>query len=708
MVRYILLLAILCALSVPSRCVLSGEAKPPEPPPVKKVVLYKHGMGYFERGGKVTGNSSITLAFRADQMKDLLTSFFAVDLGGGKIGSVQYEMRDPLSKQLQDILISVPENAALSQFLSQLKGAKLTAKGAGETVSGRILGVEPVTQILDNKAVQTGFKLVLMSEAGAIKALDLFSIAEFSLDDENLQRDLKRLLTITLDSKYTNRKKMVLEAKGDGEREIRIGYLIESPIWKSSYRVIFDKREKGKDDGALMQGWALAENTTEDDWKDVEISFVAGNPLSYIMDLYSPFYLPRPHVPIPGLGNVAANWDAAPEPSAYAGEKKAAEAGKRDKDMTARKMRAETEQLAQDAQAGAAKAPGAPMGAPAAEGKPFSDLLASSVATAAKGVKVGELFSYKGQEKVNIARGQAAMVPILSQKVKGKRLLYYRAAFSPKPANAYVLQNDTDLTLEAGPVTFFEDDTALGEGILAHTLTPGSKEVLPFALDGSVDVLPQIKSQHQPAFKGTLANGVLTLIHVETLSSTWKLTNRGKEDVTLWLDQPKNAIYKLIKPEKPLEEVDNHYRFEVVLKAGETKEFAVEEKRDVHQTVYLANLGEDQIRFYASQQFLSEPVKAFLKEVQDVQVRRAALHRQINEWQQQTNRLNEEQNRLRNNMGSLRTDRPKEQELRAKWVDQLAASEDQIVDLRKKLDEAQTQLRKLDEELARKIQDFKE
>jgi len=696
-------------LAVPLSLLTAEEPKPnkpADPPPVKKVVLYKHGMGYFERQGKVTGNTSVTLAFHVNQMKDLLTSFFAVDLGGGKIGSVQYETKDPLSKQLQDILINVPEGNALSQFLTQLKGAKLTAKAAGETVAGRIMGVEPVTQVLDGKTIQQGFKLVLMTEAGTIKALDLYSIGEFSLDDEALQRDLKRLLSISLDSKYTNRKKMVLEARGDGERELRIGYLIEAPVWKTSYRVIMDKKGEGKDTPALIQGWALAENTTEDDWKDVEISFVAGNPLSYIMDLYSPYYLNRPIVPIPGLGNMAANWDAAPEPSRLMEQLDAQAQLHEDPTMPVAEAKREGGggfAGRRDREALAKAAPAAP----ALAAKPMADLIANSVSAAAKGVKVGELFSYQGQEKVNIARGQAAMVPILTQKVKGQRLLYYKAAFSPKPANAYVLKNDTELTLEAGAVTFFEDDTALGEGILSHTLAPGALEVLPYAIDATLEVTPQVSSDVKPAHKGSLANGIMTLTSVETVLNTWKLVNRGKQEAILWLDQPKNVHHKLIKPEKPLDEIENHYRFELALKAGESRDFAVEERRDIQQTVYLSNLGVDQIRFYISQQLFSEATKAFLKELADMQQQRAELQRQVNEWNQQVHRLSEEQNRLRNNMNTLRADRPKEQELRAKWVDQLAASEDKIVELRKLIDDAGAKQRTADEALAKKIQEYK-
>jgi len=696
------LLLPLLLLPLPLR---AGEAAPAPsaPPPVRKVVLYKHGMGYIEREGKVKDNATLSLAFRAEQMKDLLTSFFAVDLGGGKISSVQYETRDPLAKQLQDILITVPENAALSQFLAQLKGARLTAKAAGETVSGRILGTEPLIEVVNNQTIQKGFRLVLLTDAGPIRSLDLMSIAEFSLTDEALQRDLRRLLDLSLDSKYTNRKKLTLTATGQGERDLRIGYLIEMPIWKCSYRVIFD--EKKKDDAPLLQGWALAENTTEEDWKDVAVSFVAGNPLSYVMDLYSPFYIRRPQVPIPGLQDLAVDWSLTPppdlaEPPAPArAELKRALAVRRKEDAYAN--------VAQAMDKAAAPVLGGP---PAEQGaaKAMGELLAASVGATAQGMKVGELFSYVAQDKVSIPRGQAAMVPILSKQINGRRLLYYKASFSPKPANAFVLRNETDLTLEAGAVTFFEGSTSLGEGILGHTLPPGSQEVLPYAVDASVDITPQQASRREPHYKGRLVDGILTLTCIETLTNTWKILNRGKEAATLWLNQPKSVDYRLNKPEKPLKEVDNHYRFEVPLKAGETVDFVVEEKRDVSETVQLANCAEEQIRFFLAQPYLSAGAKAFLKEVGDLMAQKAALQREIAEWNQQTQRLSAEQDRLRKNLDTLRMATPREQELRAKSVEALAANEAQLTDRRNKLDDAGTKLRQFEDSLAKKIREYKD
>ncbi len=685
----------------------SGEA-----PPVTKVVMYKHGMGYLERQGKINGNAMLSLAFRADQMKDLLTSFFAVDLGGGKISSVRYETSDPVSKQLEEILIKVPEEAALSKFLMQLKGARLSAKATGESIEGRILGVEPITQVVNDREIKTGYRVVLLTDAGPIRSLDLFSITEFSLADEALQRDLSRLLDLSLDGKYANRKKLTLTAIGKGERDLRMGYLIEMPIWKCSYRVIFD--EKKKDDSPLLQGWALAENNTEDDWKDVKISFVAGNPMSYVMDLYSPYYVKRTQVPIPGLQDTAVRWSEASPRHIISKDLVVRRVDESGRPRRAARLPAAVGALRQsmdlqgdaDGETALSAKPGPAV--PRAPAVPLGDLLAAGYQGAAKGTKVGPLFSYEPNEKISIPRGQAAMIPIVSKRINGRRVLYYKASFSPRVANAFVLRNNTDLTLEAGAVSFFAGGTSLGEGILGATLPPGSQSVIPYALDASVDVTPEKKSRRAPHFRARLADGILTLAAMETLTNTWKIINSGRESAVLWLHQPKNANYRLSKPKKPLKEVGKDYRFEVPLKAGETVNFVVEETREVLEQVRLANSSEEQIRFFLSQPYLSSGAKAFMKELGKLMAQKAALQRRISEWTQQSNRLDDGQKRLRSNLHALRSTLPKEQELRAKWVAALAANEERLAELRAKLDEAGGEVRRTEESLARKLREYKD
>jgi hypothetical protein len=696
------LVALLVALATPLPA--AEQPAPAAAPRVTKVVLYKHGMGYIERQGRVNGTAVLSLAFRADQMKDLLKSFYAVDLSGGRISSVQYETADPLARQLREILITVPEQAALSQFLMQLKGARISVKAAGESIEGRILGTEPTSEVVAGTTVRQGFRLVILTDAGPIRSTDLLGISEFSLADESLRRDLRRLLDLTLDAKYTDRKKLTLTAAGSGEREVRIGYLVEMPVWKASYRLILDPRGDPKsvktDESSFLQGWAQAENTTEEDWTDVTLSFVAGNPFSFLMDLYSPLYVKRPQAAVPGLNDLAVDWGQAARPETGVKEERSAMAEAfAPAPARAMKSAAAFANIAQSMDQVGGMAP------PPAAG-PLGDLL-SAAGAGAQGARVGELFSYTALDRVSIPRGQAALVPIVSRAVTGRRVVYYKPAFSPKPCDAWVLRNDSDLTFEAGPVAFFEGSTSLGEGILGHTLPPGSQEVVPYASDASVDVTPQSKVSPQPYFRGKLVDGMLTVTRGETLATSWKLVNRGKEPATLWLNQPKNPLYKLSRPEKPLKEVDDHYRFEVALAPGESRDFAVEETREVQELVDVGRDDGTQVRFFASETYLSPATRALLADVGALMAKKASLSRQVGEWQAQTSRLAEEENRLRKNVDSTRSDTPAERDLRARWMKALSAAEDDITALRGRIDEASRATRQLEEELAKKVREFK-
>mgnify|MGYP000855929921 FL=1 len=685
--------------------------KPSETPPITKVTLYKHGLGYFEREGKVQGNALVSMLFREDQMKDILKSFFAVDLGGGRISSIRYDTRDPLSKQLEEVMIKVPEEAALSQFMLQLRGAQISLKVAGESIEGRILGVEPINETQNNTSFTKSYRLVLLTKPGQIRSVDLYSISEFSLTDQSLQKELNRFLDLSLESRKNDRKKLMLSSTGEGERKIRIGYLVGMPIWKCSYRVIFD--EKKKDSSALLQGWALAENNTEDDWNDVKLSFVAGSPISYIMDLYSPYYVKRAQFQIPGFQNIGVDWNKMSGPD-LADEMQLL-GPKREKRVTpgqAPALGAKRAMMAQPADRLALKpskqASEASGDEDGEEAKSMADILSAAQSPGALTAKVGDLFSYEPKEKISIPKGQAAMALILSEQISGKKVLFYKADFSPKPLNAFVLQNSSNLTLEAGPVTFFEGSASLGEGILTSTLAPGSQEVVPYASDVTVDIVKSEKSKREPHLTARLVDGILTLTSVEALTNSWKITNRGKEPATLWLHQPKHSGYRLSKPEKPLKEVGNHYRFEIPLKASETIDFMVEEKKDISETVHLAKCSEEQIRFYVSQPSLSKTTRTFMKELGEIMAKKASLQKEINDLNQQSKRLSDEQARIRSNLQALTSNQPKELELRSTWVSALATNEKQLSDARTKLDNAGSQVTKLEDTLSKKIKEFKE
>ena len=114
---------------------------------------------------------------------------------------------------------------------------------------------------------------------------------------------------------------------------MRVGYVIENPIWKTSYRLVLGKE---KEDKPFLQGWAVVENPTDEDWKDVRMALVCGRPISFQMDLYTPLYVPRPTV-VPELF-------ASLRPVTYSGDLNERQLAPGRKHALARRRQAATEQ----------------------------------------------------------------------------------------------------------------------------------------------------------------------------------------------------------------------------------------------------------------------------------------------------------------------------------------------------------------------------
>ena len=107
--------------------------------PITKVVLFQHGIGFFERSGFVEGNQEINLMFKIDQMNDLLKSLTTIDRDGGTFSVLNYESEDPIEKRLEDMSIAIPEKGAFTKFIGQLKGAEVIIPQVKGEIRGNIV-----------------------------------------------------------------------------------------------------------------------------------------------------------------------------------------------------------------------------------------------------------------------------------------------------------------------------------------------------------------------------------------------------------------------------------------------------------------------------------------------------------------------------------------------------------------------------------------
>src|SRR5262249_52715049 len=273
--------------------------------PIRRVVLYKHGVGYFERETGIEGDQSLSLSFKQREVSDVLKSLTVLDLDGGTVSAVSYDSTTPIEQLLAEIALSIPDSGSLQGLLPQIKGARVSVKPTGgSAIQGAILGIDKTANRTET-GIQEAFRLSLLTDSGDIRTFDLFDL-ELTLLDEGIKRDLDFYLKTQLASKKKDARTFILFAQGEGKRTVRVSYVLEAPVWKATYRIILDEDAASPPTAVgglattqpLIQGWAVVDNTSDEDWQDVDLTLVAGLPVSFVHDLYTPRYIRRPVVEV--------------------------------------------------------------------------------------------------------------------------------------------------------------------------------------------------------------------------------------------------------------------------------------------------------------------------------------------------------------------------------------------------------------------------
>jgi len=264
--------------------------------PVKRVVLYKNGVGYFEHAARVHGTQDLSIDFTTSQLNDVLKSLTAVDLGDGRVSSVRYNSIAPLDERLKSLRLPFGEQVTQSEYLSALRGARVEVRSGSATAAGRLLSVEKIRKQHSKDDFEDVTAFSIVTDAGEMKNFELGSGTSVRIAERELTDEVGRYLSLIGSSRARDVRRMSFTAVGSGDRDIFVSYISEVPIWKSTYRILFSGKPGEK---PLLQGWAIVDNTIGEDWKDVQLSLVAGAPQSFIQDISQPFYARRPVVPLP-------------------------------------------------------------------------------------------------------------------------------------------------------------------------------------------------------------------------------------------------------------------------------------------------------------------------------------------------------------------------------------------------------------------------
>lgn len=618
--------------------------------PVRIVALFSSGVGYFEHAGMVTEDTTAELRFKTNQINDILKSLVLEDADGGRVSAVVYPSQDPLAKTLRSFQVDITGNPSLAQLLNQLRGAKVLVGAQAELISGTILGVEKKQKAVGDKGqIVEAWVLNLVSGAN-LRSVPLDEVQKIELEDAQLQEELAKALQALSQARDQDKKPVAIHFQGKGERRVRLGYVVETPVWKTSYRLILPAKPEEK---PKLQGWAIVENQTDNDWTNVQLSLVSGRPISFVQDLYQPLYIPRPVVQ-PDLY-------ASLRPQTYGAGIEADE--KQMERFAETKPEKKAEALLKQRAPGR-KDRGKASEAPAAE---EGDVLSSvagtikadrpldataGVVSVASAAKVGELFQYT-VGSVSLPRQRSAMIPIVTDEIEAERVSIYNQGVLPKnPLQGVRVKNTTGKHLLEGPLTVLDGHTYAGDARI-DSLPPGQERLLSYAVDQQMQVNATNNRQDMAIQTGKIVKGVLHLTRKHVFTQEYVVENKADKDRTVIIEHPFRAGWKLVESPKPMETTETLYRFKDAVASGKTARLAVKEESVQGETLALLPADLGQLEFYSRTGEIPAAVRSALVKAMDLKSAMLDTQRQIQERQKESAEITQEQERIRANMKTV-------------------------------------------------------
>lgn len=628
--------------------------------PIQQVILYQHGVGFFERAGEVEPGETVRLDFKASDMNDVLKSLTVAGRSGEVVGGVRYDASEPLAKRLENFPFTAGPEMSLAAFLDQVKGARLELRTGAETMAGSIVGAR-LDRLANGDRAAARELVVLLTDAGDLRTFDLSAATAVKLVDPKLQSKLRDYLALLSGARSSDRRSIYIDVQAAQKgvaREVVATYITPAAVWKSTYRLLFAPKETSP----RLEGWAIVDNTSGEDWNNVKLSVVSGRPISFITELYQPRYVNRPKA------ELAENRPTAPV--LFEGT---LESAVRDEPRPAPPLA----KAAPTATRGAAV--GSLGGFAGGTYRTNAGVTGSTIAPDTESRDLGELFEYGFSSPVTVKQGESAMLPFLNQYVKTRKLLIYSESFGLHPMNAAEVTNSTGKTLDGGPITVYDAGVYAGEA-LVETLKAGDKRLIGYSIDLGARVSTLWDSAQANVREVHLNRGVLTTRNSMQETKTYTIKNVDTNAKTVVVEHPQRAGFKLVDL-KPSETTADAYRFEVQVAASATEALKVREERVYDETISVSSLTPDLIAAWAQNQALPNAARQQLEQILQKKRDIAGADAQIKQIQGDMNGLTQDQERWRRNIESLRNVAGQQEQVQ-NYARQLASGESKLAALR--------------------------
>jgi hypothetical protein len=615
--------------------------------PVRTIVLYKHGVGYFEREGALAPGESARLDFKAAEMNDVLKSLTVNDQTG-RVTGLRYDSSIPLSEKLADFPFRIENGQPLSAVIDQLKGARIEMEFGAQRIAGAIVSARLMPGDKDHAERE---QLTLLMDTGELRNVDLAAASAIRFTDAKLQAQFRDYLAALTSSRSKEQRSVYIDSTDSKARTIRVEYIVPMPAWKSSYRLLF-----GDTGQPMLEGWAIVDNTTGEDWSNVRLSLVSGKPISFISQLYEPKFIQRPEGALPE--------DQAAAPTLHTGAIEQ-DAARYPKPPAPLRMGGNV--------ASVGSVTGVIGGFPSAAAQP------STIAQPGPSQEIADLFEYSIAAPVTVHRDESVMLPFLQQKIAARKLVIYSDASKPNPFNAAELTNNTGKTLDGGPITVYDAGAYAGEA-LVETVKGGDKRFIGYGVDLGTRISTKLDSRSDAVRELHAHNGLLIARAAIVDKKTYSVRNVDARAKTLIVEHPVRSGYTLIYTPKPVETARDVYRFEIALPAGGSVDFPVTEERVYDTQTSVSSLTSPALLAYVQNKTLSDAARRQLQQIGGIKTQIAKIEDDQRSVTDEINNTTRDEERNRQNIASLSS---------------VSGQQQTVQDYARKLTDQETQIAKL-------------
>ena len=605
-------------------CIIGAAADPAknfsaDDIPLKKVTLYSSGVAHYVHEGTVAGSGNIALLFSPAQINDVLKSLVVMDPGAKSL-AVNYQSEDTLRKTLESLKIDLSAATTLYDVLKAQKGAEVELFTPHQII-GKILSVDK------NSSKETDAFFISLAAKDGIHIIAFSDIQSFTFTDKKRNEDLNAALALILDASAKNRKKLDIKIDAQGERKIGLSYVMEAPVWKASYRL-----DMGTDKAAF-QAWAIIDNSTDLDWKNITLTLTTGRPVGFTQNLYAPYYTYRPEVPLAiAQAAEAETFDSA------------------DKEVQYRS---------------AAPMPLAASPAPMMERKAYkyaeeeydnedeenaSDYFENQVSTG----NAGEMFAFTPSKPVTLERQQSMMIPLTLASLPAEKY----SVFSSIPYNERVnpkfcisIENTSGLKLPAGPITVLDGGEYAGDALLEF-LPEAEKRLIAYGDD--IEVTGSKRADSTRTIETIkMTDGVMTTSYRQVQSTTYLIRNANKKERTVIVEHAKNAGFELMTKQALAETTANKYRFKFKAAGNTGTELKVEEARTYQSTQKIFDMNSNTFISYTTGSEIPEKVRKAFASIITEKEKVTAAERALKTLQDRQTEIGKEQDRVRRNLEAV-------------------------------------------------------